>query len=137
MTRDEMMRMLNDYRHHYYEYLMLESKALPKSPALEEHIGTDGLTYEQRLNKSIERKEELSRDLLLIDRSLEELKEVSQDYYRIIYYHYVSIEYPMSLNRISSELFGYDDYTSFWRNGWHRNALAELHDIINKIKKTQ
>lgn len=134
-TFDDMMELLKGYRNNYNEYLMLSLKALPSSPSFDGVPGEHNVTIEQRWNKVIERKAELERKMIIIEEAVEALQNVSQDFYRVIYYHYISIDYPMSLNRISSELFGFDDYTNFWRGGWHKNSLNALFEIVKSKAK--
>lgn len=129
-TYDQMLKLLQEYRNNYNEYMMLSLNALPKSPTIDGIPSQNATPKDEQLNKMIMRVDELNLRMSVIEEAVEVLKEVSQDYYRVIFYHYISIEHQMSLNRISSELFGFDDYINFWRGKWHKNALNALYEII-------
>lgn len=129
-TFDDMIQLLQEYRNNRNEYLMLQLKALPRSPSLEATSSENSTPKDVQWNHTIMRMDELEKRMTVIEQAVEKLKAVSQDYYRVIYYHYISTEHPMSLNKISSDLFGFDDYINFWRGKWHKNSLLALYEII-------
>lgn len=125
MTRQEMMSMLDNYNRDMLEIDSINLSLLPKSPSLSEEQGGVMKTKEQRYNDAIDRKEELIKKTSYLSRCVDMLRDVNDDYYRIVYHHWIIVN-PKSLTYIAQEMFGYDDYSSFWRTGLKQRALDEL-----------
>ena len=135
MTHDMMMIWLVGYQKDKGELEAITASMGIRSPTLSDEPHGYTIPKDQQYNRAIIRMNELVKRIRYIERCVDQLKEVNEDYFRIIYHRWLH-EYPdkpnghMSLEDIAVSILHMDPRTMI-RNRLYNDAKEALLDIMS------
>lgn len=136
MTYDDMMIMLKDYQKDRGELEVMCASMGIRSPSFSDDPHGYSIPKDQQYNEAISRIDELIERIRYIERCVNKLKGVDEDYFRIIYHRWLHDYYPdkasghMSLEDIAVSILHMDPRTMI-RNRLYNDAKEALLDIMS------
>ena len=136
MTYDDMMIMLKNYQKDRGELEVMCASMGIRSPTFSDEPHGYSLPKDQQYNRAIIRMNELVKRIRYIERCVNKLKGVDEDYFRIIYHRWLHDYYPdkasghMSLEEIAKLLL-HIDYNTMLRKNLYSKSKEALLEIMS------
>lgn len=133
---DDMMALLFSYIKDALEVQALRSTLSGvRSPNLSDTTRSAPLPKDSQYNRTLERIDALERRINYINACVDSLKDVNEDYFRIIYHKWL-VDYPEghpSLEYIAENIL-YMDRSTFFRLELYKQAKDALLSVMRKMR---